>query len=285
MRLGKRIAAKSEKGKSETEKTRGLDEERGDSRLTLLLHGCDGRMGRTLAELISQKENISVLVGINRSGGENPYFPIYTDLSMLNGLEERPDAAIDFSHHSAVPSLLDWCQTSDTPAVIATTALTDEEQEAVVRASQIIPVFQSSNMSIGINLLAQMAAAAIPLLEQSFYTEIIEKHHSQKKDSPSGTALLLADAINQACSVKKRYLYGRHGRQDECSIAELGIHAVRGGTIPGEHTILFAGQDELIELKHTALSPVIFAEGALSAARFLKGKDPGLYSMSDLIGR
>lgn len=282
MRLGKRIAAKSEKGKSEKEKTRGLDEEREDSRLTLLLHGCDGRMGRTLAELISKKEDVSIIAGVNLHGEESTDFPVFTALTEL---KERPDAAIDFSHHSAVPSLLDWCRTSDTPAVIATTALTDEEQEAVVRASQIIPVFQSSNMSIGINLLAQMAAAAIPLLEQSFYTEIIEKHHSQKKDSPSGTALLLADAINQACSVKKRYLYGRHGRQDECSIAELGIHAVRGGTIPGEHTILFAGQDELIELKHTALSPVIFAEGALSAAYFLKGKAPGLYSMSDLIGR
>lgn len=254
-----------------------------DGCLTLLLHGCDGRMGRTLAELVSQKEKISVLVGINRSGGESLDFPVYTNLSKLKELTDHPDIAIDFSHHSAVSSLLDWCQATDTPVVTATTALTDEEQEAVVCASEIIPVFQSSNMSIGINLLAQMAAAAVPLLEQNFYTEIIEKHHSKKKDSPSGTALLLADAINQACSVKKKYLYGRHGRQDECSIAELGIHAVRGGTIPGEHTVLFAGPDELIELKHTALSPVIFAEGALSAARFLKGKDPGLYSMTDLI--
>ena len=167
--------------------------------------------------------------------------------------------------------------------VVCTTALTEDCLAAVDEAASEIPVFRSANMSLGINALAKALKTITPVLEPSFNVEIVEKHHNKKKDSPSGTAVLLADAVNSACKVKKEYVYGRHGKNDECRITDLGIHAVRGGTIPGEHTVIYAGPDEVIELTHTALSRNIFAEGALKAAEFLAGKPAGKYSMDDLI--
>lgn len=257
--------------------------------LSILLHGCRGRMGKVLASMIQAQENMTVSAGVDRtadpsntvgSGDGEVSFPVY---SQIDSVLERSDVVIDFSHHDAVPDLLSWCQATNTPVVVCTTALSEEQQAAVVEASKAIPVFQSANMSVGINLLAKMAAMAMPALEQDFNVELIEKHHNQKKDSPSGTALMLADAINSACSQKKDYLFGRHGTGDDCVITDLGIHAVRGGTIPGEHTILLAGPDEVIELTHTALSREIFARGALRAAAWLKAQAPGLYSMADLL--
>ncbi len=263
--------------------------------LSLLLHGCRGRMGQVLASMIAAREDMIVSAGVDRpadspdgrpasdtcSGVDDGFpFPVY---SQMNLVSERPDVVIDFSHHDAVPALMSWCVATETPVVVCTTALSEEQRSAVIEAAQTIPVFQSANMSVGINLLAKMAAMALPALERDFNVEIIEKHHNQKKDSPSGTALMLADAINDACVQRKDYLFGRHGTVDHCAITELGIHAVRGGTIPGEHTILLAGPDEVIELTHTALSREIFARGALRAAAWLKDRAPGLYSMADLL--
>ncbi|HZK88177.1 MAG TPA: 4-hydroxy-tetrahydrodipicolinate reductase, partial [Anaerovoracaceae bacterium] len=183
----------------------------------------------------------------------------------------------------AVNGVLAYCIKKSIPAVIATTALGDSEHEAIKSASQSIPVFNSFNMSLGINAIASLLKMLVPLLENDFNIEIIEKHHNKKKDSPSGTALLLADSINDACQTKKQYIYGRNGSNDDCKITDLGIHSVRGGTIPGEHTIIFAGPDEVIEITHTALSRNIFANGALRAAEFMVKKEKGLYSMKDLI--
>ncbi len=169
------------------------------------------------------------------------------------------------------------------PVVVCTTALTPEHIAGLEAASKEIPVFRSANMSLGINLLAKAIKAITPALEDSFNVEIVEKHHNQKKDSPSGTAILLADAVNDSCETKKDYLYGRHGVTDECKITDLGIHAIRGGTIPGEHIVIYAGPDEIIELKHTALSRNIFASGALKAASWLVNQAPGMYDMNDML--
>lgn len=197
--------------------------------------------------------------------------------------EVKADVVIDFSYHEAVPELIEFCVKSKTPVVVATTALSDAEEEIVRKASEVIPVFRSANMSLGINVLSKMIKAATPVLEDTFNVEIIEKHHNKKLDSPSGTALLLADSINEVISQKKDYIYGRHGKKDECKITDLGIHAVRGGTIPGEHTVIFAGPDEVIEVKHTAYSKEVFARGAIKAAQYIASKTKGLYSMEDII--
>lgn len=248
--------------------------------LRIILHGSSGRMGKVLREMISANPGMTVAAGID------PYADPEADYPQFKTAEECSvdgDVVIDFSNHAAVPALIDFCRSKSLPVVVCTTALTGDCLAAVDEAASEIPVFRSANMSLGINALAKALKTITPVLEPSFNVEIVEKHHNKKKDSPSGTAVLLADAVNSACKVKKEYVYGRHGKNDECRITDLGIHAVRGGTIPGEHTVIYAGPDEVIELTHTALSRNIFAEGALKAAEFLAGKPAGKYSMDDLI--
>lgn len=249
--------------------------------LNIILHGCNGKMGKVLQNIISKEAEMNVAAGIDHNMVNEPVpFKLY--MSALD-CEVKADVVIDFSYHEAVIDLLEYCVTSKTPVVVATTALGNVELEAIKAASQVIPVFHSANMSLGINVLSKMIQSAVPILEDSFNIEIIEKHHNEKTDSPSGTALLLADSVNQVITQKKDYIYGRHGKNDECKITDLGIHAVRGGTIPGEHTVIFAGPDEVIEIKHTAYSKEIFARGALKAAEFIVTRTPGLYSMEDMI--
>ena len=248
--------------------------------IQIILHGCNGRMGKALQQMIAQRDNMQIAAGIDS------YLDRESPLRQYQSPRDCPvkgDVVIDFSNHKAVPQLLSYCLHTQTPVIIATTALTEECKGLLLEASAKIPVFYSANMSLGINVLMKAIRDITPALEDQFHVEIIEKHHSQKKDSPSGTAILLADTVNQSCRTKKQYLYGRHGKEDQCSINELGIHAVRGGTIPGEHTVLYAGPDEMIQLTHTALSRNIFAAGALKAAAFLVSQKPGLYSMQDLI--
>lgn len=237
-------------------------------------------MGRVLREMISANPDMTVAAGIDSYTDSDADFPQFKTAAECT---EEGDVVIDFSNHAAVPALIDFCRSRSLPVVVCTTALTDECLAAVEAAASEIPVFRSANMSLGINALAKALKAVTPVLEPTFNVEIVEKHHNKKKDSPSGTAVLLADAVNSACRNKKNYIYGRHGKDDECKITDLGIHAVRGGTIPGEHTVIFAGPDEVIEFTHTALSRNIFAEGALKAAEFLAGKPAGKYSMDDLI--
>ena len=248
--------------------------------IKIILNGCNGRMGQAIVQLINQSENLVLVAGIDsNTDGTEPY-PTFSKIQDCN---IAGDVLIDFSHYSAVDGVLAYCIEKNMPALIATTALGDSEHAAIQSASRSIPVFNSFNMSLGINAIASLMKMLVPLLENDFNIEIVEKHHNKKKDSPSGTALLLADAINDACQTKKQYIYGRNGSNDDCKMTDLGIHSVRGGTIPGEHTIIFAGPDEVIEITHTALSRNIFANGALRAAEFIAKKEKGLYSMKDLI--
>lgn len=248
--------------------------------LNIILHGCNGKMGKTLQDIISQETNMSILAGIDKIIGDPVPFKLY--MSPLD-CNIKGDVVIDFSHHDAMKDLLEYCVNTKTPVVIATTALGEYEHQLMRDASQVIPIFNSANMSLGINALSRMLKFGVSVFEENFNVEIIEKHHNKKVDSPSGTALLLANSINDACKVKKDYVYGRHSKNDQCKITELGIHAVRGGSIPGEHTVIFAGPDEVIELTHTVYSKSVFARGAIKAAKFLVTKDYGLYSMDDIV--
>lgn len=253
--------------------------------IRIIMHGCRGRMGQAILNTIrnqtQESELFRLVAGVDSKLDGTEDYPAFQQLDLC---ETEADVLIDFSHHSSVPGVLDYCIKRNLPVVIATTGLDIGEKEALAQASEQIPVFHSANMSIGINTIAKLMETLIPAIEKDFNIEIIEKHHVMKKDSPSGTALLLANAINDACETKKDFLYGRHSTSDDCKITDLGIHAVRGGTIPGEHTILLAGPDEIIEIKHTALSRTIFANGALRAAAFIRNQEKGLYSMADVIG-
>lgn len=247
--------------------------------LNIILNGCNGRMGQVLTRVIAANEDMQVVAGIDAVGDAKSDYPVFTS---PDECDVKADVIIDFSHFSAVPNLLRYAVKMKTPIVVATTALDDECFEMLDTASKEIPVFRSANMSIGINALAKAIQAITPVLEEKFNVEIIEKHHTTKLDSPSGTALLLADKVSDACKEKKNYIYGRHGKDDKFEMTDLGIHAVRGGTIPGEHTVIYAGPDEVIELNHLAFSRDIFANGAVAAAKFLIVQDKGLYSMDDM---
>jgi 4-hydroxy-tetrahydrodipicolinate reductase len=253
-----------------------------------MINGILGRMGRAVLEAAEADPAVGVVCGFDAAAGAGdalPFrdgeVPVHADFA--DAEVGQADAVIDFSHYTAVPPLLAWTAGRGLPTVVCTTALDESGHEALRAAARTIPVFHSSNMSLGVAVLKKLVQLAAPALERDFNVEIIEAHHNRKKDSPSGTALLLADAISDACAVRKDYVYGRHGKDDEVRITDLGIHSVRGGTIPGTHTVLFAGPDELIEIKHTAYSRSIFAQGALKAAAFVAGKPPGLYAMEDLL--
>ena len=206
-------------------------------------------------------------------------FPVYQSISDFPG---HADVIIDFSHHTALPSLLAYGKANGTPIVIATTGHTDEEKELMKKASSELAIFFSGNMSIGINLLIELAKNAAKALGESFDVEIIEKHHNQKLDAPSGTALMIADALREERE-ETEYVYDRHSVRKAREPREIGIHSVRGGTIVGEHEVIFAGNNEIINISHTAMSREIFANGALKAAEYVSHKSAGMYNMSDLI--
>lgn len=237
-------------------------------------------MGQVITRLAEQYSDLKIAAGYDiTDNGKNTY-PVFTDLRkcMLH-----PDVIIDFSNPAALEGLIDYSVKNRIPAVIATTGLSRAQIRLLEKASQSVPIFFSANMSLGINLLIDLVKKAARLLEQNYDIEIIEKHHNQKLDAPSGTALAIADSINSVLEQKQEYVYDRHSRRKKRSKTEIGIHAVRGGTIVGEHSVIFAGNDEIIEIKHSAMSKEIFGTGALRAARFLYGKDPGMYDMNDLI--
>lgn len=249
--------------------------------MKIAVSGFDGRMGKVLREAIAEEPALELVFGFDVKGGADGDVPVYTPETM--DAAGKADVVIDFSNYAFIPHLMRWCAERKTPVVVATTALGDQEREILKNAAKEIPVFHSANMSIGINLIAKMSGLAMPPLEDSFNVEIIEKHHSKKADSPSGTAILLADAVNEACKNRKEYIYGRHSKNDEPGLSEIGIHAVRGGTLPGQHTVMFAGPDEVIEITHTVYSRRVFATGALAAAKFIAGRGAGLYSMNDML--
>ncbi|MCD7804800.1 MAG: 4-hydroxy-tetrahydrodipicolinate reductase [Oscillospiraceae bacterium] len=245
-----------------------------------VISGCFGKMGKVVGDVISKRDDIEAVAGVDKVVlGELP-FETVTDISKLAC---KPDVIIDFSHPSALPSLLDYAKTNGTALVLATTGYSETDIADIKSASSQIPIFFTANMSIGINLLSALAQKAATILGDDYDIEIVEKHHNQKIDAPSGTALMLADSINEARDERYNYIYDRHSQRKKRDKTEIGIHSVRGGTIVGEHEIIFAGRDEVITLSHSAASKEVFAVGAVNAAVFLSGKPAGMYSMQDLI--
>jgi 4-hydroxy-tetrahydrodipicolinate reductase len=220
------------------------------------------------------------VAGIDKITESYSDFPIYGTVAEMT---EKPQVIIDFSHPSCLDGLLEYCLTNGTALVIATTGYTAEQIEEIHKAAEQIPLFFTFNMSLGINLLADLAKKAVKVLGGQYDIEIIEKHHNQKLDAPSGTAIMLADAINEEADKQYTYTYDRHSVRAKRGKNEIGMHSIRGGTIVGEHEIIFAGRDEVISLKHEAHSKQVFAVGSVNAAVFLAGKQPGLYAMSDLL--
>lgn len=246
----------------------------------IAITGACGKMGRVIAQLIEKRNDCRVCGGIDIQPVRYGDFPV---VEKVFGLPQKPDVLIDFSHPSALEDVLSYCKMKNVPAVIATTGYTDEQIKEIKAAATNIPLFFTFNMSLGINLLADLAKRAAAVLGDQFDVEILEKHHNLKKDAPSGTAIMLAEAINSVFNDKKKYIYDRHNLRKARDNEEIGISSIRGGTIVGEHDIIFAGHDEVITLSHSAQSREVFAVGAVNAAIFLKDKSAGLYDMGDLI--
>ena len=247
----------------------------------IIIQGIKGKMGSALFKLLEDSEEHEVVAGVSRNYNKNKEvtIPVYHS---LNEVKEHADVCIDFSNHSAVNSLLKGAVEKQMPLVICTTGFSDEELGDIKKASAIIPVFQSYNTSIGVAVTNALVAKAAKILK-NFDAEIIEAHHNQKQDSPSGTALMLANTIRENSPERDILKYGRHGH-DKRNKDEIGIHSIRAGSIVGEHSILFAGEGEVLEIKHTAQSRDIFARGAIAAADFIVNKAPGFYGMKDLMG-
>ena len=249
--------------------------------IKVIVHGCNGKMGNVLVKLLSQEKDMEIVAGIDKSVSNSNYrFPVY---SQASDCIEKGDIVIDFSHYSALPALIDYCVGTKTPLLTATTGVGGDITAKLIDASKEIPVFQTANMSLGVNVITKLAQQAAKVLSDPFDIEIIEAHHNKKVDSPSGTAYMIAKAINESLDNKMEFIYGRHGKADTRKSTDIGIHAIRGGTIPGEHTIIFAGPDEIVEIKHSALSKDIFALGAIRAARFLVNQGTGFYNMNDIL--
>lgn len=246
----------------------------------ILLCGANGKMGHAVCRVVAQSENTEIVAGYDIVSSSPADFPVYTDLSEI---PERPDVIIDFSHPSMTDDILDFAKINHIPAVICTTGLSADQLSRIEFDSKETPLFFSANMSLGVNLIIDLVQKAAKVLENNFDIEIIEKHHNQKLDAPSGTAIAIADAISDAISYSPEYTYDRHSVRKKRDKKEIGIHSLRGGTIVGEHSVIFAGNDEVIELKHTATSKEVFAVGAVRAADFMKDKKNGLFSMKDLL--
>ena len=243
--------------------------------IKVIIHGCSGRMGHIITDICQKEETIQVVAGVDAFGSA------YADYPVFRTLEECPEAdvVIDFSTALAIDGLLSWCVDKKVAAVVCTTGLSDEQMQVLERA-----VLKSANMSVGINLLEKLIKEAAPKLAAAgFDIEIVEKHHNQKIDAPSGTALALADAANEALGKEYEYVYDRTVRRQKRPVKEIGISAVRGGSIVGDHDVIFAGQDEVITFSHRAYSRAVFGKGAVEAAKFLAGKEAGFYTMSDVL--
>ena len=250
--------------------------------IKVLMHGCNGKMGQVVSRMVAETEGMELAAGVDRFlGRENPY-PVFTT---CDACDVEADVIVDFSVAQAVDGVLAYALKRKMPLVLCTTGLSEKQLEDVKTASAQIPILRSANMSLGVNTVFKLAAAAAKILgEVGYDIEIVEKHHNKKMDAPSGTALAIADAINEAMDDRYTYKLDRSAERARREANEIGIQAVRGGTIVGEHEVLFCGPDEVIEIKHTAYSKAIFGKGAIQAAQFLKGKKPGMYQMSDVIG-
>lgn len=252
----------------------------GDSTIRVLVSGCNGVMGKHVIEVVNSHDDLIVVGGVDVNTTTDYKFPVFSSFEACN---IDADVIIDFSHFSVIDSLLDYVLTTKTPAVICTTGLDSVLIKRIDEISKSVALFRSGNMSLGVNLLIDLVKKAVNILGNKFDIEIIEKHHNRKVDAPSGTALMIADGINEELNNDMKYNYGREGNNSKRAKDEIGIHAVRGGTIVGEHSVIFAGLDEIIEVNHIALSRKIFANGAVEAAIFIANKDCGLYEMNNIL--
>ena len=247
-----------------------------------IMHGCNGAMGQVISGIAAKDEEISIVVGIDMRTEQKNDYPVFAS---LNECKVEADVVIDFSNAAAVDELLDWCAEKKMPVVLCTTGLSEVQLAKVEETAEKTAVLRSANMSLGINMLLKLLKEAAQILAPAgFDIEILEKHHNQKVDAPSGTAIALADSINEAMGNTYHYKYDRSAIREKRDAKEIGIQAIRGGTIVGEHDVIFAGQDEVITFNHTAYSKAIFAKGAVQAAKFLAGKPEGRYDMADVIG-
>ncbi len=246
----------------------------------LVLCGCNGQMGRVISQTAQSRADCRIVAGIDVNTTISFDYPVYSNPMQCR---ETADAVIDFSHPDAFESISSFAASRRLPLVIATTGLSDEQKVRMHALSADIPVFYSANMSLGINLLASLARKAAAVLGSDFDVEIVEKHHNQKVDAPSGTALMLADSLSQGLSYTPEYVFDRHGVRRKREKNEIGFASVRAGNIVGEHEIIFAGKDEVVTLTHQATSKEVFAEGAIGAALYLMNRPAGFYSMEDLV--
>ena len=246
----------------------------------IILSGCCGKMGGVIQNIVANRDDATIVAGVDKYNNNMTEFPVYENIS---DVKEEADVVIDFSNPSLLDSLLEYGKTTKTALVIATTGYDDCQKKKIADASKDCPVFFTYNYSLGINLLATLAKKAAALQGDEFDIEIVGQHHNQKIDAPSGTALMLADAINEELDNRMKYEYDRHSKREKRTKNEIGMHSIRGGTIVGEHEIIFAGRDEIITLSHSARSKEVFAVGAVNAAVFMAGKEAGMYDMAELV--
>jgi len=248
----------------------------------MIMNGCNGKMGQTISNLVAADNEIEIVAGIDAFNPVTVTYPVFESLEKCN---IEADVLVDFSSPAAVDSVIDYCVSTNTPCVLCTTGLNEDQISAVKEASAKVAILRSANMSLGINMLMKLLKEATGILAPAgFDIEIVEKHHNLKKDAPSGTALALADAINEELDNSYEYAFDRSNLSEPRRKQEIGISAVRGGTIPGDHDVIFAGNDEVITFSHRAYSKGVFAKGAIQAAKYLAGKSAGMYDMSDVIG-
>ena len=248
----------------------------------IIMHGCNGKMGQVITGLVADDPNAQIVAGIDIADNRDNGYPVFTDIKKC---DVAADVIVDFAAAAAVDALLDYSVEKQIPVVLCTTGLSDEQLARVKESSKKVAILKSANMSLGINTLMKLLKDAANVFAPAGYDiEIVEKHHNQKVDAPSGTAIALADSINGARGGEYEYVYDRSQVRKKRDKKEIGISAVRGGTIVGEHEVIFAGIDEVIEFKHTAYSKSVFAKGAVEAAKFLAGKPAGMYDMADVIG-
>ena len=247
--------------------------------MKVIINGYSGTMGQVLTKCVADDEELELVAGISPKHHDVDGFNTYSSFA---DVKEDSDVVIDFSNPLALDGILEYCLKTKTPVVLATTGYNDEEMEKIHEAAKQIPVFLSFNMSLGVNILLKLVKEAAKNLA-NFDIEIIEEHQNKKVDSPSGTAVMIANAVKEIRE-QSEFIYGRHGRTGKRQQNEVGIHAVRGGTIVGEHSAIFAGNDEILEINHSARSKNVFAEGAIAAAKYLVNQEPGFYNMDDMLG-
>lgn len=250
--------------------------------IRIIMHGCNGKMGQVITGLVAEDQNAEIVAGIDLYDGIKNTYPVFNKIEECN---VDADVVIDFSSAKAVDSLLAFCEKRELPLVLCSTGLSDEQIFAAHELSKKIAVLRSGNMSLGINTIMKVLKSITGVLAEAGYDiEIVEKHHNQKVDAPSGTALMLADIMNEQLGSEYKYVYDRSNSREKRSKKEIGISAVRGGTIVGDHDVIFAGPDEVIEITHRAYSKAVFGKGAIEAAKYLAGKPAGFYDMRDVIG-